>query len=275
MKISTLVSGVLVALAAYSPLSEAHRVWIKPSTTVVSGDSEWITFDAAIANGIFNPDHYAYPLERLSALSPSGSKVELQNAAKLKYRSVFDIELNQQGTYKVFNQSRSLVARWTDENGEKHYWPGRGKVGSVEAFNKEVPKTAKDLSVTDVARRLEVFVTLGAPNNTALKPTGKGLELNPVTHPNDLYTGEPITLQYTMDGEPAKGAEVIVVRQDEKYRDNSQPSKYTTNAKGEVTLTLSEPGMYWFEVEYEDDKAQAPATKRAGSYVTTLEVLPL
>ncbi len=53
MKISTLVSGVLVALAAYSPLSEAHRVWIKPSTTVVSGDSEWITFDAAIANGIF------------------------------------------------------------------------------------------------------------------------------------------------------------------------------------------------------------------------------
>ncbi|RRS09797.1 DUF4198 domain-containing protein [Pseudoalteromonas sp. J010] len=275
MKISTLVSGVLVALAAYSPLSEAHRVWIKPSTTVVSGDSEWITFDAAIANGIFNPDHYAYPLERLSALSPSGSKVELKNATKLKYRSVFDIELNQQGTYKVFNQSRSLVARWTDENGKKHYWPGRGKTGSVEAFNKEVPKTAKDLSVSDVARRLEVFVTLGAPNNTALEPTGKGLELNPVTHPNDLYTGEPITLQYTMDGEPAKGAEVIVVRQDEKYRDNSQPSKYTTNVKGEVTLTLSEPGMYWFEVEYEDDKAQAPATKRTGSYVTTLEVLPL
>lgn len=275
MKISSLVSTVLVALAAYSPLSEAHRVWIKPSTTVVSGDSEWVTFDAAIANGIFNPDHYAYPVERLTALSPSGNNVALQNKAKLKYRSVFDLELTQPGTYKVFNQSRSLVARWTDSDGKKHYWPGRGKVATLADFNQQVPKTAEDLQVTDVARRLEVFVTLGAPNQTALKPTGKGLELNPISHPNDLYTGEAFTLQFTMDGEAAKGAEMTLVRQDEKYRDKASANKYTADANGEVTMTLSQPGMYWLEVEYQDERAQAPASKRVGSYVTTLEVLPL
>ena len=43
---------------------------------------EW-PLDAAIANGIFNPDHFAMPLDRLTAYNPDGQPIELQNQAKL------------------------------------------------------------------------------------------------------------------------------------------------------------------------------------------------
>tara|TARA_Y100000588_G_scaffold93067_1_gene100748 strand:- start:56172 stop:57011 length:840 start_codon:yes stop_codon:yes gene_type:complete len=279
VKLATIISAALcTALATTAVISQsahAHRVWLKPSTTVVSGDDEWITFDAAIANGIFNPDHYAYPLERLTAIGPDGQAVALENSAKLRYRSVFDLHLQQQGTYRVFNASRSIVARWVDAEGERHYWPGRGKTGTLAQFKQQVPSDAKELQVSDVARRMETFVTLGAPNDTAITPSGQGLELNALTHPNDLYVDESAPMQLLIDGQPAVGAKVTLVRQGERYRDSNIATQLTADDNGQIELQFTQPGMYWFEAEYEDQQAKAPAQTRRGSYVAVFEVLPL
>ncbi|MEM0516480.1 DUF4198 domain-containing protein [Pseudoalteromonas sp. YIC-827] len=267
---ASLSASVFVAQDAH-----AHRAWLKPNTTVVSGDESWITFDAAIANGIFNPDHHAYPLQRLSAIGPDGKEVAMQNSAKLRYRSVFDLHLTDAGTYRVFNASRSLMARWVDEQGQNQRWPGRGKTGTAELFAEQVPKNAKDLQVSEVARRMETFVTLGAPNAVAVEPTGQGLELNALTHPNDLYVGEAAPMQFLMDGKAAPGTTITLVRQDERYRDQQVATELSTDQNGKFTLEFSEPGMYWLEAEYEDNQGKAPATMRRGSYVVVLEVLPL
>ena len=275
MKKTLLIGAIALALALASPFSQAHRVWIKPSTTSVSGDSEWITFDVAVANGIFHPDHFAYPAERLSVVSPSGEPVDIQNQQKLRYRSVFDVELTQSGTYKVFNASQSLVAFWKDEDGERHFWPGRGKTGTVEEFYKAVPQDANELNVMQTANRLETYVTLGAPIAGNNKLTGQGLELKALTHPNDAYTGEPIDFQFFMSGNEAQGTKVIVVKDGEKYRDTTSDVELVADEQGKISLQFDEPGMYWLEAEYEDDKAKAPAKKRRASYVLVFEVLPL
>lgn len=275
MKPATLLTLTSLLVALVAAPAQAHRVWIKPNTTAVSGSDEWITFDAAIANGIFNPDHHAYPLQRLTAWGPNAQPVDMQNTQKLQYRSVFDVQLTEAGTYKVFAASRTLVARWTDEDGERHFWPGRGRTGTLEEFRKEVPQDADDLNVTDSASRVEVFVTAGAPTNTVLKPTGNGLEWAPGLHPNDLYTGEDIALGFLFDGEPAAGASVTLVRDGEKYRDQDDAITATADDKGQVNVQFDEPGMYWLEVEYEDEKAKAPASQRRGGYSAVIEVLPL
>ncbi|MDV6316604.1 DUF4198 domain-containing protein [Idiomarina sp. HP20-50] len=276
MKLSSVLTTSLAVLTLFaSTSSEAHRVWIKPSTTIVSGDSGWVTFDAAIANGIFYPDHYPLGLDRVEAMAPDGSAITMKNGHKGKYRSVFDIELEQEGTYTIYSASSGLSARWTDDEGERQYWPPRGAQKTNEDFYKEVPQDAKDLEVSERSHRVETFVTSAAPTYDTLGPTGKGLELDPVTHPNDLYTGENITFKFTIDGEAAAGTDLILVKDGERYRDQSQPTKLSTNEKGEVTFSLEEPGMYWLEAEYEDDNGDAPASKRQGSYVAVLEVLPL
>ncbi|RUO64714.1 DUF4198 domain-containing protein [Idiomarina ramblicola] len=276
MKLSSVLTTSLAVLTLFaSTSSEAHRVWIKPSATIVSGDSEWVTFDAAIANGIFYPDHYPLGLDRVEAMAPDGSAITLENGHKGKYRSVFDIELEKEGTYTIYSASSGLSARWVDAEGERQYWPPRGSQKTNEDFYKEVPQDAKDLEVSERSHRVETFVTSGAPTYDTLGPTGKGLELAPVTHPNDLYTGENITFKFNIDGKAAAGTEIVLVKDGERYRDQSQPTKLETDEKGEVTFTLDKPGMYWLEAEYADDNGKAPASKRQGSYVAVLEVLPM
>jgi len=276
MKLSSVLTTSLAVLTLFaSASSEAHRVWIKPSATIVSGDSEWITFDAAIANGIFYPDHYPLGLDRVKAMAPDGAAVTLENGHKGKLRSVFDVELEKEGTYTVYSASSGLSARWVDAEGERQYWPPRGSQKTNDDFYKEVPQDAKDLEVSERSHRVETFVTSGAPTYDTLGPTGKGLELEPITHPNDLYTGENITFKFNIDGTAAAGTEVVLVKDGERYRDQSQPTKLKTNKKGEVTFTLDEPGMYWLEAEYTDNNGKAPASKRQGSYVAVLEVLPM
>ncbi|MBP58563.1 MULTISPECIES: DUF4198 domain-containing protein [Idiomarina] len=276
MKLSSVLTTSLAVLTLFaSASSEAHRVWIKPSATIVSGDSEWITFDAAIANGIFYPDHYPLGLDRVKAMAPDGAAVTLENGHKGKLRSVFDVELQKEGTYTVYSASSGLSARWVDAEGERQYWPPRSSQKTNEDFYKEVPQNAKDLEVSERSHRVETFVTSGAPTYDTLGPTGKGLELEPVTHPNDLYTGENITFKFNIDGTAAAGTEIVLVKDGERYRDQSQPTKLKTDKKGEVTFTLDEPGMYWLEAEYTDNNGKAPASKRQGSYVAVLEVLPM
>ena len=43
-----LTASALLALSVSPAL--AHRFWIIPSTSVLSGDDQWVTFDAAISN---------------------------------------------------------------------------------------------------------------------------------------------------------------------------------------------------------------------------------
>ena len=64
-----------------------------------------------------------------------------------------------------------------------------------------MPADAKDLEVFESSLRVETFVTVGKPS--AITPSGKGLELAPVTHPNDLAPGEPATFAMHLDGQPA------------------------------------------------------------------------
>ena len=113
-------------------------------------------------------------------------------------------------------------------------------------------------------------MTVGAPTYDTLGATGKGLELEPVTHPNDLYTGENITFRFTIDGEAAANATLVLVKDGERYRDQTNALQLTTDKKGEVSFSVNEAGMYWLEAQYQDDNGKAPATQRQGSYVAVL-----
>ncbi|MFA5632148.1 MAG: DUF4198 domain-containing protein [Porticoccaceae bacterium] len=253
---------------------EAHRAWIVPGATVLSGEDPWVTFDGAISNTLFHPDHFPLNPEGVSALGPDGEAVELQNVHSGKYRSTFDLNLKQNGTYKVFSASGGLSARWQDEKGERRFWPGRGERANPADFDTQVPKDAENLEVSYNSRRIETFVTAGAPSEEALKPSNEGLELVPVTHPNDLFAGEEATFRLLIDGEPAVGAKVTVIPGGMRYRDGQNAIETESGAEGDFSITWPEAGLYWLSASYRDDKAKAPATARSGSYVATFEVLP-
>ncbi|WP_153558003.1 DUF4198 domain-containing protein [Roseimaritima sediminicola] len=262
-----IIPAVLAALCCSS--AEAHRIWLRPSQTVLSGAEPWVTVDAAVSNDLFYFNHFPLGLDNLVITAPDGSKVEAQNQAVGKYRSVFDLPLEQTGTYRIAVVNQGLFASWT-EDGERRRFRG-----SVDSFSEAVPADAKNLQVTESYGRVETFVTNGQPNGTALKPTGKGVELVPLTHPNDLYAGEKATFQLLVNGQPAEGLEIELIRGETRYRDAHDAQTLSTDNNGEFTVTWPEAGMYWFETSVQDKDTQIEqAQQRRMSYAVTLEVLP-
>lgn len=294
-----------LTLAVCLPLSaQAHRAWMLPSATVLSGEEPWITVDAAVSNDLFYFEHFPLQLEgvgtplampargpqaapaaaqgdkpaapapmrrpanKLVIVAPDGSELQAQNGAVGRYRTTFDVQLTQKGTYKLAVANQNLSASWK-ENGVAHRW-----MGKLEDLSKNIPAKADELRVTQGSNRMEVFVTSGDTTDTVFKPSKVGLELVPVTHPNDLFAGETATFDFLLDGKPAADLEVTLIPGGNRYRDATGELNLTTDSKGRLSVTWPEPGMYWLEAELRTDKGvKKPVTQRRAVYSATLEVL--
>ena len=218
--------------------ASAHRAWMVPSFTVLSGDA-WVTVDAAISNELFYADHRAMKLDTVVVYAPDGSVDKLQNTSTGQYRSTFDVQLTKPGTWKIASASETVMASWTEGGQVKRFR------GSADDFAKQVPAGAADLKTIKGFNRNETFVTRDAPTDTVLKPTGKGLELVPVTHPNDLVAGEAATFRFLLDGKPAADLEVAFAPGNSRYRATPGDFKVKTGPDGAFTVTFPEAGMYW------------------------------
>ena len=265
----SLILAVAIASLAVPFGAAAHKAWLRPSQTVLAGNDPWITVDAAVSNDLFYFNHVPLRLDNLVVTAPDGSRVQPQNLATGKYRNVFDLQLAQQGTYRIAVVNSGLSGSW-EENGKARRWRG-----TPATFATEVPKDAKNLQVSQSVARIETFVTNGSPDDTALKTSGEGLELVPLTHPNDLFAGEATKFRVLVDGKPAQGIEFEIVRGETRYRNAQEEIKAITDADGEFSVTWPQAGMYWLEATKQDDKTSLPqARQRRLSYVATLEVLP-
>ncbi|MDB5470062.1 MAG: hypothetical protein JWR84_1622 [Caulobacter sp.] len=254
------------AALAVAGSASAHRQWMLPSMTVLSGTDPWVSVDAAVSNDLFVFEHQPMRLENLTITGPDGAPVEAQNKFTGKYRSVFDIQLTKPGTYRVANVSGGMMVSYK-VGGEQKRWRGApaDAAANIPAGATEVRKTMSD-------RRVEFFVTSGAPTTDALKPVGKGLELVAVTHPNDVLAGEKATFGLLLDGKPAAGVEVTVEPGGTRYNDERGEIKTTTDKDGKFSVTWPRAGYYWLEATVKG-AADAEGVERTSGYVATFEVL--
>jgi uncharacterized GH25 family protein len=262
------VRAVVALLACLPLVAHAHRAFIVPSETVLS-TTGWITVDAAISNDLFYFNHAPMRLDNLVIIGPAGAPLTPENVNTGKFRSTFDLNLPTSGTYKIAMVNDALMAQYEGPDGQRKRW--RGSPATLS----ELPANARNLELSQTQTRVETFVTAGKPNDGALKPTGIGLELVPVTHPNDLFAGEAATFGFTLDGKPAANVKVTVVPGASRYRNEQSSTELTTDAAGKLSVTFPQAGMYWLQATVQDDKPTLKAAKtRRASYVATFEVLP-
>lgn len=264
VKLLAAAAGI-AALAA--PL-QAHRLWIVPSTTIVSGDDDWVGFDAAVSNDLFYADHQPLRAEP-TVLQPDGTPGKVENFAVAKYRATFDLHMVQKGTYKVVVQNGGVMGSYKVDGVEKRLPRGTTAAQAATA----VPAGATDVKLGENVNRLEVFVTAGAPTETVLKPTGQGLELVPVTHPNDLVAGEAATFKFVADGKPAAGLTVTVVPGGARYRPAVGEMTFKTDAAGSVAIKWPAAGMYWLNASSTGVSTTIPNGQKRMGYTAILEVL--
>ena len=263
----TLLIAALVAGLALPAAAIAHRAWLAPTATVLSGDDAWVGFDAGMSNGVFIPDHAAMNLAGLVITAPDGTTATAENINRSQYRSTFDLHLTQQGTYRVANVSSGVGGSYM-LNGERQRFRA-----TTADYASEIPAGATDVQVSRSNGRTETFVTLGEPSTGALAPTGVGIELVPVTHPNDLVVDEPATFRLVRDGQPAAGLEVTIARGGSRYRNAPEEMTVTTGADGSFTVNWPQAGLYWMNASVRTP-ASGDQLAYSAAYNGVVEVLP-
>ncbi|WP_062788175.1 DUF4198 domain-containing protein [Novosphingobium capsulatum] len=317
------LAAPLMALALGAP-ARAHRMWLLPSITVLADTNQSVTVDAAISNDLFYPDHFPLGVDQVKVWAPDGTPGKIENAARLRTRSVFDVAIDKPGTWKIGTEMANLSGTFK-VNGE--LWglgmrrpggpggtggtggpggqagmgapprgmmpggpagpggpggPGGGEGGPrpqiapdhMVASLADIPADATEVNLTETLNRNFVFVTAGTPTTQAFAPSGKGLEMVPITHPDELVSDEPGKFRFLIDGQPAAKLKVTVIPGAKRYRDIEGAQELTTAADGTVTVKWPVPGFYWLNASLTDDHPANPrAAHRRTSYTTTLEVV--
>lgn len=262
----------------------AHNQWILPSTTVLSDTGQSVTVDMGASTAPFEADHAAIPADGVKVWAPDGTMGTIENAARLRYRSTFDVRIDKPGTWRIGTQAEMITGTFKVDG---EVWtlgrrrgpppaPGTAPAGPPRSIASlaELPAIATDLDLAEVSTRNEFFVTAGAPTDTLFAPTGKGLEFVPVTPPTDLVADTPGQFRFLIDGKPAAGLEVKVVPQGRRYRSTDASQTLSTDAQGMVTVSWPDAGFYWLNVTANDTRPANPrARTRRMSYTATLEVL--
>lgn len=239
VKAAAMTAGLL--FSSLSATVQAHPLWILPGEFTVSGDeSEWVTFDVSASHTVFGYDK-GVGLDTVRVFSPDGDHNHLGSYFKGHRRSVFDLLLDQDGTYKVFAQRPMF--HFTSYKAGKRDTPKRMMADKIEAQQK-LPENARDVKTMLIDMSSVAYVTRNAPTDTVYKPTGNGLELNPITHPNDIVQGEEMVLEILLDGQPAAGVNVEITAGGTRYRNERNSIKITTDNTGRVVFTPEQAGPW-------------------------------
>jgi len=267
----TVVAALLLASIS---AAQAHRQWVMPSSTQLEGKEPWVTVDVAVSENVFDIDTNALRLDGLSITGPDGAALVPEQTSSGKMRSSIDLKLAKPGTYRIALLSESAMASYK-LNGETKRWRGNSA-----DLKQEIPANAEELLVSRTLGRLETYVTAGKPNSTVVKSSGVGLELLPLSHPNDYQAGQSARFRFLLDGKPVPNLAVAIVPGGVRYRGVLNEVSVTTDGNGEFAVSWPMAQMYWINASYpprvqvpEGQPRPAPPALRY-NYGGTFEVFP-
>lgn len=261
----------LAGLAMLAGNAVAHPLWMLPSEFSLSvEEAKWITVDATASHGVFSFDK-PVGLDDVTIYNPANEPGRLGAYFKGHRRSVFDLELTDSGTYKVELRS--------PERYVTNYVVGKRNTqrrifGSKSEVQDQLPAAAREVTTYATQRISAFYVTKQAPTREVLTATGKGFELDALTHPSDIVAGEEAAFRFTFDGKPVADLKVEVVPSGTAYRDSRQQTELVTDENGEVHFTPAEGGPHLLSTSLSRPIDSPLADQARVSYLLTFEAMP-
>jgi len=282
--VATLLSAAAIGFAVTA--AEAHTPYVVPFT--FSPERDYVGVQGGMAEeAFFIPDFAIRGSGDWQVVGPDGVAKAVAPTT-LKSVTVLDAPLPAEGTYRIGTGERpgragksakvdgvwrnvraappagapAAPARRMDEDAPA------GNAGPIDAD--KVPAGAEVIE-TQGYLVAETYVTRGAP--TPVKPTGKGFEIEPITHPNEIFLSDGFAFRAALDGKPVAGQAVSVYRGGEAYGDKRTVIEARTGADGKATIKFDKAGVYLLETRYPGRGAEGsvPAA-RSWTYTLTFEV---
>lgn len=266
---SVVAAGLSLGMLFTAPV-QAHPLWILPSEFNSSTEeAEWLTFDVSASHTVFGFDK-GVPLNTIRVISPDGDRNYLGSYFKGHRRSVFDYKFDQDGTYRVQGQRPPFF--FTSYKSGKRDTPKRMMADSQEA-KQRLPKNARDVKTMLIDVTSTVYVTRNGPTDVVFQPKGKGFELTPITHPNDIAQNELTSFEVLLDGQPVAGAEVEVTPGGTRYRNARNSIELVTDETGRIEFTPAQAGPWLMSATLTAVDESPLADEKISTRFLTFEVI--
>lgn len=252
-----LLAGVVALAAPTAAL--AHMPFLLPNT-FDAGQRDHVTVQGGFAEDAFVTE-VVMKSDAFHVRGPSGS-TPITSPTYFRDLTVFEAPIAAPGTYRISSGERF------GRKG-KMYKDDKGHWTISEAERAPAGAVFVDVQSMTLA---EVYVSRGAPSDDVLAPTGKNLELKPVTHPNKIFAGAPAKFQLLFEGKPVRGANVELFRAAGIYDGKKKAGEVTTDAGGAFSLTPPDAGTYLALIRHRTEApAGAETPYRSYSYTLTFE----
>lgn len=256
LRAGLLGGAFLLALAI--PAAQAHSPYLLPSVFDAS-DRKIVTVQGAFTESFFTPE-VVMKSDAYAVVGPDGVRTPL-NPTYLRELALVEAVVDKPGTYRITTGQRGgRTAKAALVNGEWKFFEGD-----------KAPVDAIDMQSLTMA---EVYVTRGAPSDTALAPIGKGLEFRAVTHPSKVVTGQDAVFEVLFDGKPLANQAIEFVAAEDRYADaKPAPKTVTSDAKGRFAVKPDHSGLYHIQTRYRVAPAVAGQPGQSFTYALTFESL--
>lgn len=234
--------------------AHAHTPYLLP-TTFDPHPGQTISVEASFAEKFFIPEVF-FGDTPFAITLPDGAPLPFSDVRQFKLRTIAEQKLpNAKGTYRLSTGPR-LGAIFRS-------WEHNGKVQVARDPKQAMPEGARMVSHYQSLSVSEAYVTAGAPTREALKPSGRGLEIVPATHPSDLVSGEKFDFTVTYDGAPLADQKVDIYRSAMDLTNEHSAESLKTDAQGKISYALARPGIYLALIRH---RAKAPEGAAAPAY---------
>jgi len=249
-------AAALLILASGSAAS-AHMPYVLPTLFDV-GKGDHITVQSAFAEDIFVPE-VAMRDAPFHLIGPDGSDLPAGPVTHLRDLSIFEANTPADGTYRVTTGQRAGRKGKMFRVGDK--WEIRGEGGAPPAGGEQVEVQSMTLA--------DAYVTRGQLSQAALKPIGKALEIQAITHPNGIAAGSDASFVLLFDGKPLADGEITVFRSAGTYDGRKILAQLKSDKSGRFSVKPEDAGTYLILVRHRG-AAPAGAETPYRSYTYTL-----
>lgn len=253
---AAMLAGMMLALNGGAALADSP--YLRPNVFDATG-RDHVTVEASFTDDVFGA-RVAMRSDFFHVVGPNGD-TPIGAVTYLRDLAVFEAETPVDGTYRLSSGPREgRVA--------KMYRNTAGEWKMVGEEDSPPPAGAPLVDVQSITTA-DVYVTRGARSDGALQPTGRGLEMKPLTHPNDVAVGEAAVFQLLLDGRPLAGQPVTVFREAGRWDGRKVEADLVTDADGRFTVRVGDAGAYLTLTRYRTE-APAGAATPYRSYSHTL-----
>jgi len=259
MRIGTMTATAVLGLLALTGAAGAHTPYLKPNL-FTTPQRDHVSVEAAFTEDFFIPD-VVMKADDYHVVTPSGAKLKTGPVTYLRDLAVFEVDLPETGTYRISTGQRlgstrkmALVA------------------GKWQPFREgEVPAGARIAEAQSITRA-DVYVSKGPASDKALAPTGTGLEIVPLVHPNRIDPGTALPVRLLFQGKPLAGAVISLHGEGLADEEDAKAARVTTDADGRASVTLPRAGTFLLLSRHRIEAADGPVAVQSHSVTLTFQV---